>query len=191
MKALRVLAGAAAALALAGCGLITPAAGPTAIARTHVGFNLLSPTIPGTNHARVHFETEPIFIVDAARRLAPASRIVPSPPSIATVVGQLLTGPTSIERAAGFTTELPRKLVLIAATVRKHVGYVDLSGSLNQLARPDELLAIGQLVLTAAYVGATQGLEISLAGAIQDLPLPSGGHARVLTVADFEGLLNG
>jgi Sporulation and spore germination len=191
VRTLRALAVGTAALALAGCGLITPAEGPTAIAPSHVGFNLLSPTIPGTNHARVHFETEPIFIVDAAHRLAPASRIVPSPPSIATVVAQLLTGPTAIERSAGFTTELPRKLVLIAATVRKHVGYVDLSGSLNQLARPDELLAIGQLVLTAAYVGATQGLEISLAGAIQDLPVPSGGHATVLTVAEYAGLLSG
>lgn len=191
MRAARVLAVALAALALAGCGLITPAARPTAIPPSRVGFSLLSPTIPGTNHARVRFETEPIFLVDAAHRLAPASRIVPSPPTIATVVAQLLAGPTAIERAAGFRTELPAKLVLIAATIRQHVGYVDLSGSLAQLPRADELLAIGQLVLTTAYVGATRGLEVSLAGAIQTLPLPDGGHATILTVSEFAGLLNG
>ncbi len=191
MRALRALAVASAALALAGCGLITPAAGPTSVARSKVGFSLLSPTIPGTDHARVRFETEPIFIVDAAHHLSPTSRIVPSPPSIATVVGQLLAGPTAIERSAGFTSALPSDLVLIAATVRRHVGYVDLSGSLTELARDRELLAIGQLVLTAAYVGATQGLQISLAGAIQSLPLPSGGHATVLTVSEYAGLLNG
>ncbi len=191
MRVLRTLGVAGAALALAGCGLITPAASPTPIGRSKVGFNLLSPTIPGTNHARVRFETEPIFIVDAAHHLSATSRIVPSPPSIATVVGQLLAGPTAIERSAGFTSALPSDLVLIAATVRRHVGYVDLSGSLTELPRAEQLLAIGQLVLTAAYVGATQGLQISLAGAIQSLPLPSGGHATVLTVAEYAGLLNG
>ncbi|MHB1906179.1 MAG: GerMN domain-containing protein [Acidimicrobiales bacterium] len=191
MRTLRALGVAVAALSLAGCGLITPAAGPTSTPPSRVGFSLLSPTIPGTNHARVRFETEPIFIVDAAGHLSPTSRIVPSPPSIATVVGQLLAGPTAIERSAGFTSALPSDLVLIAATVRRHIGYVDLSGSLTHLPRPQELLAIGQLVLTAAYVGATQGLQISLAGAIQSLPLPSGGHASVLTVAEYAGLLNG
>lgn len=191
MRVARALGVALAALALAGCGLITPAARPTSIPPARVGFSLLSPTIPGTDHARVRFATEPIFIVDAAHRLAPTSRIVPSPPTIATVVAQLLAGPTSIERSAGFRTELPAKLVLIAATIRRHVGYVDLSGSLAQLPRAEELLAIGQLVLTTAYVGATRGLEISLAGAIQTLPLPDGGHATILTVSEFAGLLNG
>lgn len=189
MRALRLCLVGLSALVLAGCGLITPDAGPSNLSNPPL--DLLAPTIPGTNHARVRFETEPIFIVDAAQHLAAASRIVPSPPSIATVVAQLLAGPTPIERSAGFTTELPGDLVLIAATVRDHVGYVDLSGSLDQGSRSHELLAVGQLVLTAAYVGATQGLEISLAGATQSLPLPQGGRAQLLTVADFAGLLNG
>jgi hypothetical protein len=158
-----------------------------------VNFGLLSPTIPGTDHARVRFITQPVYIVDAAGDLAPSSRIVPEPPALATVIEQLLLGPTSIEKSAGYTSALPKSLVVITATVNETtgVGVINFATSLNKLPRKQQLLAVGQLVLTAYVVGARRGLEIRVAGVAQNVLLPTGKHATLVTPSDFQSLLNG
>ncbi|HTB09527.1 MAG TPA: GerMN domain-containing protein, partial [Acidimicrobiales bacterium] len=113
------------ALVLSGCTLVTPNSAPIRIPNKNVPFSLLSPTIPGTNHARVRFITQPVYIVDASGHLAPSSRIVPSPPALATVVEQLLLGPTQIETSAGYTSALPKSLVVISANVVNNTGYIN------------------------------------------------------------------
>jgi len=179
------------ALALSSCTLVAPNSAPSRVKT--VPFGLLSPTIPGTNHARVRFITQPVYIVDAAGDLAPSSRIVPEPPALATVIGQLLLGPTHIEKSAGYTSALPKSLVVLSATVDEAtgVGVIDFGSSLNALPPKQQLLAIGQLVLTADVVGAKRGLEIRVAGVTQNVLLPSGKHATLVTPRDFQSLLNG
>jgi Sporulation and spore germination len=179
------------ALALSGCTLVAPNSAPLRVKT--VPFSLLSPTIPGTNHARVRFITQPVYIVDAAGDLAPSSRIVPEPPALATVIEQLLLGPTNIEKAAGFTSALPKSLVVISARIGAStgVGIINFATSLNKLAPKQQLLAIGQLVLTAYVVGAKRGLEIRVAGVPQNVLLPNGKHATLVTPGDFQSLLNG
>jgi hypothetical protein len=179
------------ALALSGCTLVEPNSAPLRVKT--VPFSLLSPTIPGTNHARVRFITQPVYIVDAAGDLAPSSRIVPEPPALATVIEQLLLGPTNIEKAAGFTSALPKSLVVISARIGAStgVGIINFATSLNKLAPKQQLLAIGQLVLTAYVVGAKRGLEIRVAGVPQNVLLPNGKHATLVTPGDFQSLLNG
>jgi hypothetical protein len=179
------------ALALSGCTLVAPNSAPLRVKT--VPFSLLSPTIPGTNHARVRFITQPVYIVDAAGDLAPSSRIVPEPPALATVIEQLLLGPTNIEKAAGFTSALPKSLVVISARIGAPtgVGIINFATSLNKLAPKQQLLAIGQLVLTAYVVGAKRGLEIRVAGVPQNVLLPNGKHATLVTPGDFQSLLNG
>jgi hypothetical protein len=46
-------------------------------------------------------------------------------------------------------------------------------------------------VLTAYVVGAKRGLEIRVAGVPQDVLLPNGKHATLVTPGDFQSLLNG
>ncbi|HTT60056.1 MAG TPA: GerMN domain-containing protein [Acidimicrobiales bacterium] len=179
-----------AALALSSCTLVSPNATPSRIPSKSVPFGLLDPTIPGTNHARVRFITQPVYIVDASGHLAPSSRIVPSPPALATVVEQLLLGPTPIEVSAGYTSALPKTLVVISANVVNNIGYINFATSLSSLARAQQLLAIGQLVLTADVVGATKGLEIRVAGTPQELLLPNGKRTKLATPNDFQSLLN-
>lgn len=175
------------ALALSGCTLVSPNAAPEHITP---GFSLLSPTIPNTNHARVRFITQPVYIVDAAGRLAPSSRIVPTPPALATVIEQLLLGPTSIEKSAGYSSALPKSLVVVSAKVHAHVAVINFATSLTTLPEKQRLLAVGQLVLTAYAVGASRGLEIRVAGVAQTLLLPNGQHTTLATPADFQSLLN-
>ncbi len=190
MKYRAVLLSLLGALALSSCTLVSPNSAPSRVKT--VPFSLLSPTIPGTNHLRVRFITQPVYIVDAAGDLAPSSRIVPEPPALATVIEQLLLGPTTIEKSAGYTSALPKSLVVISAKISgaTGIGVIDFASSLNKLPPPQQLLAIGQLVLTAYVVGAKRGLEIRVAGVTQNVLLPNGKHATLVTAGDFQSLLN-
>ncbi len=178
------------ALALAGCTLVSPNAAPQRIAPSKVHLGLLNKTIPGTNGARVRFITQPVYNIDITGHLAPSSRIVPSPPALATVIEQLLLGPSAIEKSAGYSSALPKSLVLLSAHVRHDVGTVNLASSLSGLGRHQQVLAVGQLVLTADVVGATRGIVIEVAGVIQRVPLPNGTTTTLATPADFQSLLN-
>jgi Sporulation and spore germination len=175
------------ALALSGCTLVAPNASPV---RIEPKFGLLNPTIPNTNHARVRFITQPVYIVDAGGNLAPSSRIVPTPPALSTVIEQLLLGPTQIEKSAGYSSALPKSLIVISAKVLGSTGYINFATSLSKLPKTKQLLAVGQLVLTAYVVGATRGLEIRVAGVPQKLLLPNGKHVTLATPQDFQSLLN-
>ena len=178
------------ALLLSSCTLISPNAAPQHFTRSQVGFGLLDKTIPKTGGAKVRFITQPVYIVDATNHLSPSSRIVPSPPSLATVIAQLLIGPTAIEKSAGYTSALPATLVMVSAAVRAGVGYLNFATPLNTLSRSNQLLAVGQLVLTAQEVGATNGIVINVAGVVQRLLMPNGQRASLVTQKNFQVLLN-
>jgi hypothetical protein len=179
------------ALVLSSCTLISPNATPEGIPRSFSkSLGLLNKTIPGTNHARVRFITQPVYIVDATKHLAPSSRIVPSPPGLSTVIQQLLLGPSAIEASAGYTSALPKDEVLVSAETLAKVGYINFAEPLSTLSRTQQLLAVGELVLTAYDVGATKGITIKVAGVTQELQIPNGQSASLVTKKDFVVLLN-
>jgi len=106
------------------------------------------------------------------------------------VIEQLLLGPSAIEASVGDSSALPTNLVLVSASVHHQVGYLNIATSLSALPPAKELLAIGQLVLTAYGVGATRGIVIKVAGVIQSLPTPSGKSLRLVSKQDFQSLLD-
>jgi Sporulation and spore germination len=177
------------ALALSSCTLVSPNATPVHIPKSKVSLSLLNPTIPGTNGASVRFITQPVYIVDATGQLSASSRIVPTPPALATVVEQLLLGPSAIERSVGDSSALPKSLVLVTAHIDSGVGYLNFATSLDSLSHAKQLLAVGQLVLTAYDVGATKGIVIEVAGVVQPLLTPSGKRRTLVTQGDFLSLL--
>lgn len=178
------------AVFLSGCTLVATNAAPVHIASGPDPYGLFNQTIPGTNNARVRFVFQPVYIVDATGHLTPSSRIVPSPPALATVIGQLLVGPTAIETSAGYTSALPTNLVLISATVRNQVGYFNFATPLSSLPRAQQLLAVGQLVLTTYAAGGTRGIVVKVAGVTQHLLMPNGARATLVTERDVQRLLN-
>lgn len=191
MKPLRLLGAlAVGAVLLSGCSLVPTASRPELIGRSHVGLGLLGKNIPGTNNGRVRFSTQPVYIVDPTGHLGAASRIVPSPPVLASVLRQLVLGPTNIESGDGYSSALPRNLIVLSASIRDGIGYVDLASSLDTLPRAKEVLAVGQLVLTAHQVGATKGIEITVGGVAALSPLPGGQKRTLVTPVDFQSLLN-
>jgi len=178
-------------VALAGCTLVPTASSPIKLSHGAVKFGLLDPTIPGTNGARVIFETQPVYVVDATGHLTPSSRIVPSPPTLDSVLRQLVLGPTLIESSAGYTSALPHDLVILQATINKRgLGTIALAKPLSTLTPAEEVLAVGQLVYTARTVGATAGIEVTVGGVPEKLLLPGGGTAVKVTEADYASLLN-
>jgi hypothetical protein len=180
----------ATALVLSSCTLVGTNANPGHISRSNFPYGLLNKTIPETGGARVRFVTQPVYIIDATGHLAPSSRIVPSPPTLKSVVGQLLLGPSAIESSAGYTSALPKDLVLVSATVKNRIGYINFATPLNTLSMSNQLLAVGQLVLTAHDEGATKGIVILVAGVSQRLLTPSGERVTLVSRSDFTSLLN-
>jgi hypothetical protein len=190
MKSLRVvLVLFLGAVVLSGCTLIPTAKKPVFIPRKSVGLQLLSPTIPGTNGGRVRFVTKTVYFVDATGHLAPSSRIVTAPLQFPSLLDQLIVGPTKIESFAGYASDLPSSLIILQATIKAKIGYIDISESLASLGRAKEVLAIGQLVFTAYYAGATSGIEISVAGVTQQSPLPTRKIVKLVTAKACASLL--
>jgi Sporulation and spore germination len=187
-RALAFLLGAS--LLLAGCTLVPTGEEPVALPHSAVKFGLLDPTIPNTNGAQVRFVTQPVYVVDATGHLTPSSRIVPSPPTLDSVLRQLVLGPTLIESSAGFTSALPRDLVILQATIAGGVGTIALAKPLSSLTSAEEVLAVGQLVFTAHAVGASAGIEVTVGGVPERLLLPNGRTAVKVTEADYQSLLN-
>jgi len=183
------------ALALAGCSLVPTASSPQVIGPKKVPFGLLGKTIPGTNNGRVRFISQPVLFVDATGHLTPSSRIVPSPPVLESVLRQIIIGPTRIESNGGYTSALPANLIILSASFRSGIGYIDLGSTLSKMPRSQEVLAVAQLVLTARDVGVTlgiemRGVEIIVDGVAQDSPTPGGHEANLVTPQDFQSLLN-
>ena len=179
------------AVTLAGCTLVPTAKSPVIINPKIVPFGLLGKTIPGTNNGRVRFITQPVYIVDATGHLTASSRIVPTPPTLASVLRELVIGPTDIEVSTGYSSALPKDLVILQAKVKQGVGYIAIADSLSTLPVRQQVLALGQLAMTASAVGATKGIEITVAGVAQRSLLPDGDTATVITASDYRSLLNG
>ncbi len=186
----RLLALVCCAAILGGCNLVPTANAPIPIGRKFVPFGLLGKTIPGTNHGRVQFITQIVYIVDATDHLAPSSRIVPTPPTLASVLRELVIGPTTIETATGYSSAIPKGLVILGANVKNHVGFISIPAPLSDLPVNQRLLALGQLTLTSATVGATKGIEILVAGVAQPSLRPGGSSAILVTPHDYESLLS-
>ena len=179
-----------AAVLLSSCTLVPTSGKPAIIPRNKISFGLNDKTIPGTNNGHVRFVTQPVYIVDTTSHLAPSSRIVASPPTLYSVLRTLVQGPTDIERSAGYSSQLPKNFVVVAASIKKGVGYINITEPLSTLPPLQQVLAAGQLVLTAQDIGATRGVEILVGGVIQDTLLPDGTARHVVNAKDFASLLN-
>ena len=177
------------AVVISSCTLIPTSAKPVAIPASQGLSGLLGRTIPGTNKGRVRFITQPVYLVDATGHLSPFSRIVTAPASLTSVLDQAIVGPTKIEKSAGYASDLPSNLLVLQATVKGKVAYIDISESLAKLPRSKEVLAVGQLVFTAYYAGATNGIEISVGATAQLSLLPDHRFVSIATAKDCEILL--
>lgn len=190
MTRLRHLAAiACSALVLSSCTLVSTSSSPSLISSAAVPLGLLQPTIPFTDYAQVRWVTRDIYLLNRSRHLVAVKRLMTAPPSLLAALYYETQGPTTIEMAAGVTTLIPPLLVINQATILNGVALIDVSKDLSQIPLADQRVAIGQLVFTAAAMGATRGVEFSINQTPYSLELTTGTSVSLVTPAQLSYLV--
>jgi spore germination protein GerM len=90
------------------------------------------------------------------------------------VVGELLAGPTDAERQDGLRSAIPNPSAIASVALTGGVVTVDLTQEFADIPAGDQLLAVGQLVLTLTDLRGVGLVSFTLAGAPAAVPLPDG-----------------
>jgi spore germination protein GerM len=167
----RALLLAAAALAIASCGLPT-ASSPERIAPANVPYGLLAspkaaPATPGEGPATT------VFLVNGDR-LVPARRRVTGLNVPAEALRALLEGPTATESTAGVVSDIPSQTRLISLDLNGAVAAVDLSEDFGTTGGSQQVLAVAQIVYTLTASKYIDAVVFSLAGKPVEVPDGSG-----------------
>lgn len=106
------------------------------------------------------------------------------------VLRALFAGPNAGESAQQFSTALPTGLVLLSADRRGTRLVVDISKDIQQLSGQALVLAVAQIVLTAAELPGIRSVEILVEGNTQQWPAGNGeAQSDPLTVYDYPGVV--
>lgn len=177
----RVLAAAAALLALGGCGV--PEEDEAVVARDEdVPFGLLAPSTTTTSTTSTTVPEVPldrivdICLVDGDG-VVPVERILPRRRTLDEVVEALRRGPTPEEGDDGLTTALPGPEVIGPVSLAGGTATVALGGTFAEVPAPTQMLAIAQLVCTLTGQPGVGQLQFTLDGQPVQAPLPDGSLA--------------
>ena len=103
-------------------------------------------------------------------RLLPTARSLPPPLTLARLLRSLGRGPTSPEVAAGIRTALPVEDAPTDVTVERGTATVDLPAPFTDLSRPDQVLALAQIVYTVTGQPGIGQVQFTLDGTTADIP---------------------
>ena len=107
-------------------------------------------------------------------RLVRVRHDVEAPASVATVTNELLIGPSTAEQDRGLRSGLPDPTVVVGTDLTRGTARVQLSPSFTEISPEDQILAVGQLVLTLTNLPGIGAVQFNLDGAPVAVPLPSG-----------------
>jgi spore germination protein GerM len=179
---------AATTVAITGCGV---GAQTTAhpIASGDLPSALLSPSAPAVSSAVPQLPSSTIYLVEGdglVRVRRPTSRTA----SLVGLLTSLLAGPSSTESENGLGTAINTDPVLNHVAMHDGTATVDLGGAFGDIRGQQEVLAAAQVVLTTlSYPGVTR-VQITLDGAVTDIPLADGTlTTNALVRADYAPLL--
>ncbi|MDA8309764.1 MAG: GerMN domain-containing protein [Actinomycetota bacterium] len=165
----------AAGLLLAACGIPTqPSATPVSAHQIHPRRTVSEPTSsPCTKSGCTRAA---VFFLAPDGRLQPVVRVVPSPPKTATVVGALLAGPTTSERAHGFSSALGSRIRLLSSdqTAKKRTVTLNFNADFGTLEGERWILGVAQVVSTVTSIMPGVGVIFEIAGAQTEVPLETG-----------------
>lgn len=120
--------------------------------------------------------------------LRSTSRDVPS--GATPLIKSLLAGPNDEELASRLVTNIPQETQLLSTEASGDVLFVDVSPEITELSGDLLVLAVAQIVFTAAEIEGVRAVRLRVNG--QDQRWPKGdGETRegALTVYDFPGLV--
>ena len=130
---------------------------------------------PGATTGTVPTESERVtlWLVDGDR-LVPVRHNVQAPASVASITDALLAGPTDSEQRRGLRSALPDPGVVVGGSSSRGLATVGLNDSFSEISPEDQLLAVGQFVLTLTDAAGVGGVEFEIADEPVAVPLPSG-----------------
>jgi spore germination protein GerM len=114
-----------------------------------------------------------IWLVDGDR-LVSARHEVAAPASAASVTDALLAAPNDSEQRRGLRSALPDPGVAVGAASSRGVATVELNDSFAEIAPEDQILAVGQFVLTLTDAPGVGSVTFEIAGEPVAVPLPTG-----------------
>ncbi len=113
------------------------------------------------------------------------------PPSPGPLVAALARGPSRSELDRGFWSAIPPGTVLESVTVRNGVAEIDLSAEFTSIGGQDEILAVGQIVLTLTSIPEVDGVLFRVEGVLLGVPGADGSLVgNVATIEDFAQLIS-
>jgi spore germination protein GerM len=172
----------------AGCGVpaqqqaipIEPGAIPSQLSSPDRPTSPRASATPGRSTVQVNFVRKDRLV--SLRRDAPGDRL-------AAVVQALKDGPTETEQANAITTALPPDLSLIVVAVQGRRVTLDLSGETDGRSATENVLAVGQIVLSVTALPSVDEVLFSHNGATVEALLADGALTTdPLTADDYASL---
>jgi hypothetical protein len=112
------------------------------------------------------------FVRDGS--LARARHSVPSPADASIAVDEVLAGPSASEQGESLRSAIPDPEAVVGVTVGRGVATVDLRAAFAEIPASDQVLAVGQLVLTLTDLRGIGRVEFQVNGEQVPVPLPNG-----------------
>jgi spore germination protein GerM len=167
----RIVLVVAALLAPAACGFPAQSdAAPIPGEELPVG---LRPGATSATAVPANSERVTIWLVDG-ERLVPVRHDVQAPAGVASVTNALLAGPTEVDQRRGLRSALPDPAVAVGAESSRGLATVELNESFAEISPEDQLLAVGQFVLTLTETPGVGSVGFKIAGEPVAVPLPTG-----------------
>lgn len=187
----RILGSLLAIFVLAGCG-IEAEEEPRAL-RVGIPEDRLS-IDEGTPDPPVEIATS-IYLVSDSGQLRPSVRQIGASqqPStrLASALERLIDGPVAREAEDGLRSAVPSTTDVLGVTIDGATAVVDLSSEFASIGGEQEVLAVGQVVLTVTTFPGVRRVLLRLDGRPTDLPLPDGSFAEgPVVLGDYAGLLD-
>ena len=162
---------------------------PSSSHRALVATSIPSTTAPvttgdaGSSTTRPEKSTYRVWFIGGAQ-LQPVTRRLESGSTAQEVLGQLLAGPSSEELGAqGLRSAIPEGAI-ISTDVRGGVALVDLDPSFVAIPTGDQILAVGQLVLTLTGLPGVGQVRFAVDGATVQVPRADGSQAEGAVARD-------
>lgn len=122
--------------------------------------------------------------------LVELARQVPAPPDAATVVGVVADGVSQAESDRGYRSALPDPAMVDGAESARGTATVSLSSAFVDVPTGDQVLALGQLVLSITELRGVGRVRFQIDGEPVAVPLPDGTSTDdAVTRDDFAALL--
>ena len=112
-------------------------------------------------------------------------------PDVERVISLLERGPSSTERTSEVRSAVSQSEVIRGVTRDGNRVTVELSEDFAEVAGSDQVLALGQIVMTLASVPGVSDVEFRRSGEPLEVPVPNGSLVRrALTRGDYISLLS-